>query len=153
VYEVITNRNLAKSGREGATVVELAAVMIVFFLLLFGILEYGRYIFLRQLVTNAARDGARFAVVNTLASTMEADTKARVKTLMGGQDTKVKNYDCQVYAADPTGKKIGDASAAKFGEYVAVEVSCEFNPVLPSFIFMNKKLTVQTKALMYCEAN
>ena len=51
--------------RAGATTVEFAFVAILLFLMLFGILEYGRFLFVYHLTTNAARDAARFAVVRT----------------------------------------------------------------------------------------
>jgi hypothetical protein len=51
--------------RDGATTVEFAFVAILLFLMLFGIFEYGRFLFVYHLTTNAARDAARFAVVRT----------------------------------------------------------------------------------------
>jgi hypothetical protein len=45
--------------------VEFAFVATLLFLMLFGILEYGRFLFVYHLTTNAARDAARFAVVRT----------------------------------------------------------------------------------------
>jgi TadE-like protein len=51
--------------RAGATTVEFAVVAALLFLMLFGILEYGRFLFVYHLTTNAARDAARFAVVRT----------------------------------------------------------------------------------------
>src|SRR6478752_6941725 len=55
-----------KAGRRaGATTVEFAFVAALLFLMLFGILEYGRFLFVYHLTTNAARDAARFAVVRT----------------------------------------------------------------------------------------
>jgi hypothetical protein len=36
----------------------------IFFLLLFGIIEGGRFIFYYETLSNAAREGARFAIVN-----------------------------------------------------------------------------------------
>ena len=51
--------------RDGATTVEFAFVAILLFLMLFGIFEYGRFLFVYHTATNAARDAARFAVVRT----------------------------------------------------------------------------------------
>ena len=50
--------------RRGSTAVEFALVSTVFFLFLFGIFEYCRYLVLLQGCANAARDAARFASVN-----------------------------------------------------------------------------------------
>jgi Flp pilus assembly protein TadG len=62
-------------GRErGATLVEAAVTTLVLFIMLFGILEFGRAYNLYQMITNAAREGARFSVapypgVSTLPDT------------------------------------------------------------------------------------
>ena len=54
-----------RAAADGATTVEFAFVAVLLFLMLFGILEYGRFLFVYHLTTNAARDAARFAVVQT----------------------------------------------------------------------------------------
>jgi Flp pilus assembly protein TadG len=62
---MILARRANAARRTGAHVVELAVVAPIFFLFLFGILEYGRFVMTLQIVTNAAREGARYAVVTT----------------------------------------------------------------------------------------
>ena len=44
--------------------VEFALVAPIFFLLLFGIIEVGRFIFYYETLNNATREGARYAIVN-----------------------------------------------------------------------------------------
>ena len=44
--------------------VEFALVAPLFFLLLFGIIEAGRFIFYYQTLNHATREGARYAIVN-----------------------------------------------------------------------------------------
>jgi Flp pilus assembly protein TadG len=94
---------LPQNKRSASAVVETVAVVIVFLMLLFGVLEYCRYLFIRQLVANATREGARFAVVNTNSATLDADTKAKVTQMMGGMDQKVRNFTVQIYAGDANG--------------------------------------------------
>jgi Flp pilus assembly protein TadG len=48
----------------GQALVEFAFVAPVFFLLLFGIIEAGRFIFYYEVLNNATREGARYAIVN-----------------------------------------------------------------------------------------
>jgi Flp pilus assembly protein TadG len=62
--------------RGAATTVEFAFVAIMLFLMLFGILEYGRFLFVYHLTTNACRDGARFACVHTNGGTMPGEPAA-----------------------------------------------------------------------------
>ena len=48
----------------GQAMVEFALVAPMFFLLLFGIIEAGRFIFYYETLSHATREGARYAIVN-----------------------------------------------------------------------------------------
>jgi Flp pilus assembly protein TadG len=50
--------------RAGQALVEFALTAPLFFLLLFGIIEAGRFIFYYEILNNATREGARYAIVN-----------------------------------------------------------------------------------------
>ena len=103
-----------RSGRRsGATTVEVSVVLSVFLLFLFGIFEYCRYLMMIQITTNAARDGARYAVVNLGkgASFATADYNDGVKTYlsiqkfvdfrMAGTQGMITGYARTVFACDP----------------------------------------------------
>lgn len=138
--------------RKGTALVEMAFVLIIFVMFLFGIMEYCRLIFARQVLENAAREGARYGVVNTYNSTVVADTQNRVKTCMGNMSTW-PDYKCLVYMADSNGNNIGDVKDAPFGAYVCVEVSLTYTPVTPGLLFMADKMTLSSKCSMGSEAN
>src|SRR5271166_4646311 len=53
------------SERRAATLVETTFVLLIAVTLTLAIYDYGRYFMMRQLVNNAAREGARQAVANT----------------------------------------------------------------------------------------
>jgi hypothetical protein len=53
-----------RSRRYGQALVEFALVAPVFFLLLFAIIEGGRFILFYQSLNNATREGARYAIVH-----------------------------------------------------------------------------------------
>ena len=53
--------------RRGAAVVEMAFVLPIFLMFLFGIFEYARFLMMHQVLHNAARDAARWAVVRSSA--------------------------------------------------------------------------------------
>jgi Flp pilus assembly protein TadG len=57
-----------RSKRRGASAVEFAVVAPVFFLLVFGMIEYGRLVMVQQILTNAAREGARRAILQDATS-------------------------------------------------------------------------------------
>jgi Flp pilus assembly protein TadG len=139
--------------RPGAALVEMAFVMGIFLLFLFGVIEYCRLLFIRQLVQNAAREGARFAVVNGSDTNLVADTQAQILQRMGGMNTSVSGFNSQVYLADSSGNNIGSASNAQFGQYIAVQVDCDYVTLLPSFLFLNNTIHIRGKALVYSEAN
>jgi Flp pilus assembly protein TadG len=61
-----------RRGRHGHTrlpsraqaLVEFALVAPIFFLILFSIIDFGRYVYYVQILNNAAREGARYAIVH-----------------------------------------------------------------------------------------
>ncbi|MFC7595434.1 TadE/TadG family type IV pilus assembly protein [Terrabacter sp. GCM10028922] len=67
---------MARTER-GASAVEFAIVLPVLFLVIAGIVDFGRYFFTQIQLTNAAREGARAAVVlpSPAASDMTAITQ------------------------------------------------------------------------------
>jgi Flp pilus assembly protein TadG len=146
-------RQPAERRRTGATVVETAAVVVVFLLFLFGIMEYCRVIFVRQLIENASREGARYAVVNSNTSNVISNTKSRVSQVMAGMDSKVGNFTTTVFESDSSGNYVDDPSNASFGQYICVQIDCDYNPILPNFLFLGKNLHLVQRAIMYSEAN
>jgi Flp pilus assembly protein TadG len=56
---------LRKNPRSGATVVEFAAIAVVFVIVFFAVFEYSRFVYAKQVLEHAAREGARYAAVNT----------------------------------------------------------------------------------------
>ena len=82
----IEARQRRSTSERGTAIVESAIILPVFFLLLFGVFEASRFMNTQQVLTNAAREGARFAVTpltqtNTLPSTGEITT--RVNDFLG----------------------------------------------------------------------
>lgn len=58
-----TRRRLPK--RSGTAAVEFAVVAPLIFLLLFGMVEFGRMLMVQQILTNASREGARRAIIES----------------------------------------------------------------------------------------
>lgn len=52
-----------RNERRGAAVVEFAVVAPLLLLLVLGTIEYGRFVMIQQMLTNAAREGARRATL------------------------------------------------------------------------------------------
>jgi Flp pilus assembly protein TadG len=90
-------RWLSRTGREdGAALVETAFVLPILLLVCVGILEFGRAYQTWQVVTNAAREGARVAI---LPDYTDASAIARVKTYL-------KNGGLPAATVDGAGTKV-----------------------------------------------
>lgn len=103
--------------RRGAAVVEAALSLTVFSLLLFGIFEYCRYLFVLHITDHAAREAVRYASVNVGTKPSNFDvtnyTDASGKLFLsihnyarnrlGGADKQIIGYVCNVYPVDPVG--------------------------------------------------
>lgn len=72
-------RIAGKKHRRGAAAVEMALVTPFLLTMLFGIIEYGWIFTVRQALTNAAREGARTAV---LQGSTDEDIEDRVDTYL-----------------------------------------------------------------------
>lgn len=144
-------RRTTRPRRSAATVVETAAVLSVFLVFILGVIEYGRFLMVRQLLDNAAREGARQAVVSTNTLTT-ADVQNIVQGYLAGQMTPTPTV--QVYKADPaTGTNTGVWTDAAFGDAIAVQVTGTYKSMVPSFGFLPTSLSLTATAMMRSEAN
>ena len=145
--------------RRGATAVETAAVISIALLFIFGIIEYARLIYFFHVADNAAREGARYAVVHTGDGTTTAQVKAVVTAAMSGQDASLNpgTFAVNIYSANPaTGQALANSTwtDAPFAGSVAVEVSGTYKFILPTFLrFSGPTLPVKVRSLMMSEAN
>jgi cell division protein FtsB len=138
--------------RRGTATVETALVLPLLLLFFFGIFEYGQYLSVQQVIENAARSGARYAVVNTSTA-----TTAQVQSYVSGKLSTVNNWispTISVYQADPvTGNNLGPWTSAGFGKSIAVQIRGTYSPYCAAFVKMPAQLTMQTQAIMTSEAN
>src|SRR5262245_30421189 len=151
--------------RRGAAVVEMAFVSILLFMMLFGIFEYCRLLYVLHIANNAARDTVRFAVVHTNGGNMAGEpttiTRANLITMvetgqlgtivvgagMAGMEKNIENCTIDIFTVDPAGLNQNppviqplpnsDWNSAAFNQRIAVRISGDYRPVLPSLLFMN----------------
>lgn len=104
---MLVRTNAARRARPGAVIPESALVLSVFLLLLFGMFEYCRFLMVLQVTNNAARDGARYAVVNVNRSdSQQAQTDIINYTkdrLSGIQNNFQGPVNVAVYSCDSSG--------------------------------------------------
>jgi Flp pilus assembly protein TadG len=149
----MTRRHAPQARRRGSAVVEAAIALPMFFLMLLGILEYSRYVMVRNLADHAAREGARTAVVHSYDQTT-SQIQSLVVSRLAGQDGQLSGLAVQVYKADPaTGRNLGLWTDARFGEWIMVQVTGTYRPALPNFLQMSSTIPVKGQVMMRCEAN
>ena len=101
----------------GQALVEFAVVLPVFLLILAGVIDFGLGLYSQMTVINAAREGARYAVVNTPLNT--SNVTNRVEAMTGGLDQSqlTVNVSCQAACAS--------------GDTVVVRVDYDYHMLWP----------------------
>ncbi len=131
-----------RGGTRGQALVEAALVMPILLLLLVGIMEFGRAWNIHQVVTDAARQGARKAAIWHESGNAEDSAKAVVeRSLAAGS---VPSGD----PADVTGDEPGSEEVT-----VTVEVEYQFFVLAPVMAlagqsFGDGKVTLRSSAVM-----
>jgi len=59
---------IKSASKKGAAMVEFALILIPLIILTFGLIEFGLLMYNQQVLTNAAREGARYGIVMTPAA-------------------------------------------------------------------------------------
>ena len=120
----------------GASAVEFAIVAPVFFMVVLGIIEFGRMAMVQQVITNAAREGARIAVLDGATA---AKVQNRVEDYLRSGTIKVGSV---TVTPDPP-------DTAGYGEPVSVAVIVSFDEVswLPAPFMLGGK-TLRAEAVM-----
>ncbi len=110
-----------RRDERGVELIEFSLISILLLVLVFGIMEFGRAIWIYGTVGYVAREGARFAIVRGSESGREATP------------TDVENYVNQ-RAAGMTGLTVTttwDDASKDPGTVVQVRVDRDFDPALP----------------------
>jgi Flp pilus assembly protein TadG len=116
--------------RRGAAAVDFAIVAPLFFLLVFGMIEFGRMVMVQQILTNASREGARKAVLDGSTAT---DVTNTVITYMSDAKITINTSNITLNPTNP--------ATANYGDPITVTVSVPFShvswlpaPMLLSFL-------------------
>ena len=64
-----------RTGERGTTMAEFVIISVVFFMIIFGIIEFGRLLYTHNALTDAARRGARYAVLHDQTTADKACVK------------------------------------------------------------------------------
>jgi Flp pilus assembly protein TadG len=149
---------LRVNQRRAASAVEFAMVAPVMLIFILGLLEYARLMFMMQMLNNAAREGARYAVVNTTHA-QTADIQTYVDNYLVGQGSHLTGYNkttsITVYKADPTtGTNTGLTwTNAGFGDAIGVNITATWKPVIPGLVKLTGSYTLSGTCVMTVESN
>jgi Flp pilus assembly protein TadG len=132
---------LFRRNRRAAAAVEFAVVAPVFFLLVFGMIEYGRMVMVYQILTNASREGARAAVLDGATTT---NVTTSVNSYLSS--ALISGATVTVSPNPPT--------TAQYGAPVTVTVSIPFSQVswLPSPMYLGSQ-TLSSATVMRRETS
>ena len=84
-------RQKSGQGERGATLVEFAIGATVFLTVMFGVIEFGRALWVHNALSDAARRGARYAVVHTQADSAAVKNVVVYGNAAGGTKPLVSN--------------------------------------------------------------
>lgn len=120
----------SRSRRRGAAAVEFALVAPLFFLFVFGIIEFGRMVMVQQVITNASREGARRAVLDGATA---VDVTNAVEDYLDTASLQNANADIVFPQGNPEN--------AGYGAPVEVRIEVPFSEVswLPTPFFLDGK--------------
>jgi Flp pilus assembly protein TadG len=132
----------ASGQRHGAAMVEMALVLPVFVALMLGVIEFGRAIMVGQLVTNAAREGCRQAILDGSTNTAVNDF---VQQFMA-DTANVSKSDVSVTVAIGNPAAGGQLVNAQSRDLVTITVSLPFSKVsfLPPTFLKTTNLNAQS---------
>ena len=109
--------------RRGAALVEAAVVLPIFFLAILAMVEFGRAMMVGQLVTNAAREGARRAI---LYGSDEAEVRSHVTDFLQNAADVAPDHVTMTVRVEPGPDRSGPAPTglgdAESGDRVRVRV-------------------------------
>jgi Flp pilus assembly protein TadG len=113
----------------GQSLVEFAMVLPIFMLVLSGILDFGFLLYSRMGVINAARDGARAAIMVSDYSTLEEVARGAAISAAAGGGLTVTDVSTTCYEKVSTTVKT--CSAVTTGDSAAVKVSYVYHTFFP----------------------
>jgi Flp pilus assembly protein TadG len=153
----------SRARRSGTTIVETAIVSLVCLTFMFAIFEYGRYVMVRQVMDNAARVGARTAVVMPTSYVAPATATAQVNAAITQALASIPlsgTPTITLFQADTSGNNVGAWTQTPFGRNIVVQIDGDLPVMFPTFGFIPNNSTtvpnaihITVKVMMRGEAN
>ena len=141
------------NNQRGQAMVEMALVLPILILLMFGIFEFGRIYNYQLTLTNAVREGARFAAIGPFSDTSPNDTDSATITAVKTEITnRVKAYAVNLNTANLTlNVQFQGSTTAAREPGDSAQVTAVY-PVVENIPFMPlRTLNLHTTAIMRVE--
>ncbi len=140
-------------GRQsrGQALVEFALVIPIFLLVLVALFDLGRAVFAYNTITNAAREGARIAIVNQDVSSIKA--RAKEQTAIVELDDPSVAINFYQVANDGTPNLADPCSPVAVGCLAVVSFEATYRPITPiiSNILFRNGVTFTAKSVLGVE--
>lgn len=139
---------------EGAVLIEFAIVIGLFFLLVFGMVDFGLAINTKTQMTNAGREGARLGTVNLDPTAVED----RIREVADNLDQAILAVTIECQEPDDTpctgpGFPAGDIRNGETGDSIVVTLDYQYSMItpLPGFIDSDNKIDLKSVTEMRIE--
>ena len=120
--------------RRGGVIIEMAFISCICLAFMFAIFEYGRVVMMQQMMENAARAGARTAVIQPTSYLSPTVATSNVTTVINNDlaGLPLSNVTITLFQADDTGNNIGAWTNTPFGNNVVVQIDADCPNIFPT---------------------
>jgi Flp pilus assembly protein TadG len=134
------------ASQKGAALVEFALILIPLVILTFGLIEFGLIMYNQQVITNAAREGARYGIVMT-------ENPGDISMDMIEQVVREYAETRLIYATVKDPNADTTCGPGTFGSSLTVSITCDYtylliNNFLPG---LGNTIELASQAVMRCE--
>ena len=146
-------RKVKLRNQAGAVLVETALTFLILFVFLFGIMEAGRFFQVQQLLTDAAREGARMAVsplTQTTTMPTDAQIQTEVERFLDAASIKDATVTVDRYVRLSDGAVIASPCGVPCGTRVRVQAPYQIATIS---MFTSLSMTLKGQALMRNETS
>jgi Flp pilus assembly protein TadG len=126
-----------KQRQRGSSVLEFGLAFLVFLSIMYGIMEFGRVVASYNILSGAAREGVRYAMVHGSASASPASS-SDIQTVVRGWAIGLDAGSVNVTTTWPSGKAPGKK----------VQVTASYTVVPMSGLLLKDGITVQSSSQM-----
>jgi hypothetical protein len=133
-------------SENGAVAVEFAVIALLLFTLIFGAIDFGLLFYNRQVLTNAAREGARSGIVIKIPRVTALEVQNTIlgyckdHLVTGGSDPDTALKQPTVSYEDKDGNTVASPNDTSLGGIIAVEVEYIYDFFVISYLGIGPKL-------------